>query len=311
MRSYPRGVARSCLCLGLFIALLARSQTQSSSQPVAVRLSRSHTVLLIVPIRINGAGPYKFVLDTGTNISLIESSLFRQLGLEPQGSVSSGAVAGMRLGSTAVAREISIDASISLKNVQVLEVDGIKRTDLGRDVRGVLGENFAQAFDLLIDNHRRQITFDSGDTLASSLSGEQLPLGLFTSVQAGKLRNRPIVTASVPSFDPDHSLQMVVDTASEGAYVLPRPGNTPQHSIAGSVRHPHFDLLNGATVCATWKGKIVVGQTTTGDIPISSCGAPVTSDHDGQLPTFLFDRVFISHRHGYLILNPSIIGGSM
>lgn len=289
------------LAVGLLAALGAGAQPP---QPVTVALQRSHTVFLIVSARINGTGPYEFVLDTGTDVSLVESSLFHQLGLQPEGAPATRVVGGMRLGSWAVAHDISIDGGIAQKNVEVLEVDGAKRPDLGPSVRGVLGENFLSAFDLLIDNRRRHVVFDSGGTLASALFGERLPLSLSSSVDGAEVPNRPLVAASVPSFDPDHPVQLLVSTTSEGATMLPRPGNTPQHPAAASGRHRQFALLHGGTLCSLWTGQMQLGRTTTPTIKFSSCGRPSLSDHDGQLPTLLFARVFISHTRGYLILNP-------
>jgi hypothetical protein len=300
----PTGPRPALTFLAFWILAPGVARTQSP-QPVVVHLQPSHTDLLIVAARVNGAGPYKFVLDTGTNISLLESSLYHELGLQPAGVTADNVLSGMRLGHLAIAHEISIDGGLSQKEVEFLEVDGLKRPDLGPSVRGVLGENFLRAFDLLIDNRRRQVIFGFGDTLASAVSGEHLPLSLSASVHGTEVRNRPLVAASVPSFDPDHPLQLVVDTASEGAYLLPRPGNTPQHPAATSGRHPQFELLHGGTLCASWTGQMQLGQTTTRPIKITSCGQPSISDHDGLLPTSLFDRVFISHNRGYLILNPT------
>lgn len=290
------------LAAGLPAALGAGAQ---SSQPITVALQRSPTVLLIVEARINGAGPYKFVLDTGTDVSLVEGSLFHELGLQPEGAPATNVVGGMRLGSWAVAHEISIDRGIARKDVEVLEVEGTKRTDLGPSVRGVLGENFLSAFDLLIDNRRHRIVFDSGGTLASALSGERVALRISSSVEGEEVPNRPLVAASVPSFDPDHPVQLLISTASEGATMLPRPGNTPQHPAEGSDRHSQFALLHGGTVCSLWTGPMQLGRTMTPAIKMSSCGQPALSDHDGQLPTFLFARVFISHTHQYVIFNPT------
>jgi hypothetical protein len=202
-----------------------------------------------------------------------------------------------------VAREITIDGGLSQKEVDVLEVDGMKRADLGPSVRGVLGENFLRAFNLLIDNRHHTIVFDAGDSLVSSLSGEHLPLTLSAFVDGAEVRNRPLVAAAVPSFERGRPVQLVVDTASEGVTLLPRAGNTPQHPDAASGRRPEFTLVGGA-VCARWTGQMQLGQTTTRKIEMTSCGEPANSDHDGTLPTFLFDRVFISHTRGYMILNP-------
>jgi hypothetical protein len=49
--------------------------------PVKVLRGQDRTVLVLVPITINGQGPYDFVLDTGASVSLIDQALAQRLGL--------------------------------------------------------------------------------------------------------------------------------------------------------------------------------------------------------------------------------------
>src|SRR6201985_913626 len=66
-----------------FVASLGFGQPAT---PVSVPARVSGTSL-IVPVKVNGAGPYDFVLDTGSNTTLIEDSLFEELGMQPEGAV--------------------------------------------------------------------------------------------------------------------------------------------------------------------------------------------------------------------------------
>jgi hypothetical protein len=54
-------------------------------------------------------------------------------------------------------------------------VNGANYGQIGRGVRGILGENFLDHFDL-IDNEHRQLLFDEGGSLASGFEGEHLPM---------------------------------------------------------------------------------------------------------------------------------------
>jgi hypothetical protein len=54
--------------------------------PVKVEHGQDHSTLVAVPVYIDGKGPYSFILDTGSSISLIDVVLARQLGLPRSGT---------------------------------------------------------------------------------------------------------------------------------------------------------------------------------------------------------------------------------
>ena len=56
------------------------------SENVKVVQDQSGATLVLVPVTIQGKGPYTFALDTGASTSLISSSLAKQLGLPQAGS---------------------------------------------------------------------------------------------------------------------------------------------------------------------------------------------------------------------------------
>ena len=53
---------------------------------LVVITTRSHETLALVPVRINGHGPYPFAVDTGASSSLIDARLAEKLHLPDQGS---------------------------------------------------------------------------------------------------------------------------------------------------------------------------------------------------------------------------------
>lgn len=58
---------------------------------------------MTAPIKVNGQGPYPFVVDTGANRSVISEELAGQLGLPPGPSQPVNGVAGVRMAPTTVA----------------------------------------------------------------------------------------------------------------------------------------------------------------------------------------------------------------
>jgi hypothetical protein len=211
----------------------------------------------------------------------------------------------MTLGKLAMADEISVEGGPSRNNLRVLEVDGIKRPDLDPSVRGVLGEDFLSGFDLLIDNRRRAITFDTHNLLSSSLEGEHLPLTVTAGVRGVQVNNRLLVSAHVVSLGAV-PLQLLLDTGSESIYLVTRPGTDPVTTRGAATSGRAKTLLNGGPPCVSWKDRLQLGRTTTRKTKLISClkSPPAVFDNDGTLSTFIFDRLFISHAGRYLILNP-------
>ena len=54
----------------------------------ALPTTRDHIGRVVVPVTINGRGPFRFVVDTGANHSTISPGLVRTLGLMPEGEAS-------------------------------------------------------------------------------------------------------------------------------------------------------------------------------------------------------------------------------
>lgn len=62
------------------------STSESISESVKVVQGQDGATLVLVPVTIQGKGPYTFALDTGASISLIAASLAHQLGLPATGA---------------------------------------------------------------------------------------------------------------------------------------------------------------------------------------------------------------------------------
>jgi hypothetical protein len=125
--------------------------------------------IILVPITINGKGPYTFVLDTGASLSLISSDLARELGINPgekapvpnQPDARFGFVPSIELGGE------------SVENLRIVIADllePISRT-LGEDLHGIIGYNFICNFRVVLDYPNMELTLSSGSpakSLASS-----------------------------------------------------------------------------------------------------------------------------------------------
>jgi predicted aspartyl protease len=118
---------------------------------------------VIVDARVNGAGPFKFIVDTGASRSIVADDLATELGApvvaksEVVGSAGSDMRFVVRLGSVAV-DSARVDALLAT----VVPAAGLSR--LGRGVRGLLGQDFLSAFNYTLDYRRARLTWDEALT---------------------------------------------------------------------------------------------------------------------------------------------------
>lgn len=276
------------------------------SQAVTLPLRSYPGNLLIIPVTVNGSGPYDFVVDTGSNTTIIEAGLFRELGLQEEGAMH---LSGMVKQNTealtwATARMVAV-SGLAVQNLEVLATKSLNVGTLNHHVRGILGENFLDQFDLLIDNEHKQITLDPGDGLASSFEGERLPLSLFSTFQGKEVLHRPMVPVIVPSFD-SHPLRLLLDTGGDALTILPHQGMMWRAANGGFSGATQISTMYGVMSCAQWQDKARLGKSFASTVTVVSCpGATAeNADNEGAMPTHVFKQLLISHRSSYVIANP-------
>src|ERR1700733_284716 len=75
--------------------------------------------LIVIPVRINQAGPFDFMVDTGSQVTVIDPSLASQLDLTPQGRVGLVSVASVAQASVTVLDRLEADSKVVYKSLVV------------------------------------------------------------------------------------------------------------------------------------------------------------------------------------------------
>src|SRR5438093_13711500 len=128
---------------------------------VSFELAPPNDAAIIVPVKINGRGPFKFVLDTGATFTCIDQKLVDQLKLpEWRGQFGAGVLA-------------PTEGAVKLVSIDTFEVGNTKATDMkacaiefsrlqtgGLDVRGLVGLNFLKSFQVKIDFKKKVLHLD-------------------------------------------------------------------------------------------------------------------------------------------------------
>jgi predicted aspartyl protease len=129
---------------------------------IPLQLVGTNDAALVVPVHINGQGPFDLVLDTGATFTCVTHEVAEQLALPDQpgtvgfgaGVQSAGRVRIIRFDSVRVGAAAAHDMSGCVLDLTSLEL-------IGTSVDGLLGLNFLRAFDVRLDFVRNVVTLTS------------------------------------------------------------------------------------------------------------------------------------------------------
>lgn len=120
---------------------------------VPIRLAGPGGAALLVPVEINGSGPWDFILDTGATFTCVDGALADSLDLpEPRGRVGIGQ--GIQ-GGPGEMRLVEIErievGSAAAEGLTGCALDLARFESIGIEARGLLGLNFLTSFRMTLD----------------------------------------------------------------------------------------------------------------------------------------------------------------
>ena len=131
--------------------------------------------LMVVSVSVNDRGPFDFLIDTGTNTTLIDPQLAAELGLQPKDKLKLAS-----LGSAADVPRYYFQTfrvgPASVSNQEALAVPLPQLTALDRKIRGVLGMNFLLQFSFRLDYEHRALELYPFPEAAQAPSGLRVPV---------------------------------------------------------------------------------------------------------------------------------------
>jgi len=255
----------------------------------------------VVHVSINGTGPYDFILDTGSNVTIVRSQLIRKLNLSSGAPMAIVTATGETRGQRVIIESIAV-AGLAVEHLEINALDRVQVLN-GR-VQGILGENFLKKFDLLIDNEQQTLFIDRTSSLEATVAGERLNFSRFGSFDYKPTPDRIVIKLKVPSFM-EKPLLFLVDSGINTAALYPPPGGHALRALQSS-QHVSMSDLNERRDCQIQKTTLEIGVGTFRGLELVACEGLTRNkmDTDGLLPTRVFHRFFISHRGGYVIANP-------
>jgi predicted aspartyl protease len=306
-------LAFGAVLLGFGVLALTRAHADPTCPAgvSATNILLLESAQIAVPVEINGTGPFKFVLDTGSQLTVLEPSLAEQLELPGVGAVAIVSLAGRSTATLAGVESLGVGINeIRKPRVAVLDLGAIQRVN--PEVRGILGQDFLAHFDLLIDPQHMLLCFDQTGRMQHKLNGEHIPVLRSSAVPTPNSFTEPVLIAAHLEGGGSDPAVLKLDCGGnvpllfQSAVLL--EGKQHGHGRSGQIREG--SALGRRTTLsfrAMSPRNVVIGTRRLRGIKFfspASEGTAHRTGEDGLLPITLFKRVFISNRDRYVIFDP-------
>jgi hypothetical protein len=127
---------------------------------VPFKLSGPQNPLILIPVVIDGKGPYTFALDTGATLTIVSPELSQQLALTPFGSGEATGAGGKLQVTLARVHTFSVGAAaVDNLGVGIMNMDALEGA-LGSKLDGIVGYNFLRLFRVTIDYRASTLRFE-------------------------------------------------------------------------------------------------------------------------------------------------------
>jgi predicted aspartyl protease len=200
------------------------------SAKVKFRLAGGAQPLILLPTRVNGAGPFDFILDTGAGTSLLSAELAQQLNIKILGTKEGQSAGGKVSVSLAKVESLALgQAKIEDVEVGVVDLGHIAKT-IGTRIDGDVGYNFLKHFRVTIDYESGEIRFDDPKRIENfgGPSKAEIPMRLASPA-------KPLVLVDVYA-NGRGPFQFAIDTGTSTTAIAPEVAQ--QLGIDGSPIGP-------------------------------------------------------------------------
>lgn len=288
-----------------FTSISSQAETRCPGDIAGLRPRVVAGALLVIPVKINQAGPFDFMVDTGSQLNVIDPALASQLNLKSQGTVGLVATASYSQVSVGVLDSLQTGSHVVLKPLVVAQDLGpIQATD--PRIRGVLGENFLAHFDVLIDYSRGLLCLDETKLIEKYIRGERIPL--VTSKHPEVPFSERLVVSVNLSDTGTRPILLQVDSGSDGP-ILYSSNRELEQPLLKRAKLQGSDVSDARRAFAVLPPQDMrLGNRIVRKVPFVT---PVNRsqnvpdrEEDGILPTVLFHRVYVCHSERFVIFDP-------
>jgi hypothetical protein len=149
-------------------AISAGAQCPARVKAIPFRNVNRHQI--VVGVSINHSAPYDFLLDTGTQMTVVDRAVADDLHINTTGAAN---VAGVSFRGDANFAQIDMlvvgDRAVLNQGVLVYDMSNVQAA--GFAIHGLLGEDFLSQFNVFIDNAHHVLCLDSAPVMQASVAG--------------------------------------------------------------------------------------------------------------------------------------------
>jgi hypothetical protein len=236
---------------------------------------------IFADIRIGTDGPYRFLVDTGAQTSLIDPKLAAALRLSPEFRVDVITQSSAQLSPGMKVRNLYIGQR-ALPETELIFYDVAEARRLDPTVRGVLGVNALAGSDFTLSptSGRLELTADEPE-------GEVVP---FYPIE-GRIGLKARMGSEI--------LTLILDSGSSHVVLFRTPAAMAKTKSLAST----FGTLDGArrTVPTTWTEDMFFDRLRLPMLPAAIVERKAT-DADGLLPASAFQKIHVDWTRGEVVL---------
>ena len=223
-------------------------------------------------VYVNGHGPYRFLLDTGANVNLIETAIAGKIGMNATFQVDLASVASKTASQGSDGNQVVLDP-VKAESQKFLFSPLEAIHDTSPDIQGVLGQWFLSQFDYTLDLRGQHLEFGR-----QHLDGTRAPFRM--------LNGRTSISTNLGDLILDSGVARLVrfgvvsNRVDNAAYMRTIAGS----QLVGMV----FSRLSiqGQDI---WSGDVLT---------MPSRSEPGV---DGLMPLSLFKAIYVCNSEGYVV----------
>jgi Aspartyl protease len=164
----------------LLLSLAVGGARQSLWAQSEVHFRIVNNSLVVISVKSTQAGPFDFLLDTGADTTVVDSSIASRLSLVPTDRIRQTTLSGIRTVTCGFLRNLSV-GSVQVENLYVLTQDLRELRKIDVQIEGIVGQNFLSQFNYLLDYRKHVVRFELGNEIQDVIDGEQVPIEAWES----------------------------------------------------------------------------------------------------------------------------------
>lgn len=264
------------------------SQAQGANLNTRLHFKVIAGSMIVVPVMVNGRGPYDFVLDTGTESTLIDTDLAQQIGVPVIDRIRLEGANGSAALARAFADEISLGPA-RVRNSEVLIGALAPLHSINRRIRGIIGQSFLRHFDYILDNAHSAIEMVEGSE-TPPIDGKR--------VNFMRSRGRPLLPVKLDQSQ----MNFVLDSGASNVVVYSQLRSVGLPCLAHLCTCQMQSSFAATEVPMARLDTLEVAGHRFGNLQAAVMKGVSRQEADGLLPTRFFSKVYFSNSGGYVVL---------